>query len=106
MPAGQGHLHRILHGGLFQERQQQGAPGPTGAGIAGQRVRCAVHPASPRLNHVRGRKTAVRVVITVHRHAQLLQVIHTWRPPRTLPRRLDRGQQQCHQDADDRDHHQ
>jgi len=46
----------------------------------------------------------MRIVMVVHRDADLVQVIGTLRAPRRLAGRLHRGHQQCHQDADDGDH--
>ena len=44
--------------------------------------------------------------VVVHRQRQLPQIVLALAPPRRLARRLNRRQQQRHQDADDGDHHQ
>ena len=48
----------------------------------------------------------MRAVVIVHRQSNLLQIVQALGPPRRFPRRLNGGQQQGDQDADDGDHHQ
>jgi len=52
------------------------------------------------------RQDPVGVVIVMQRQADLLEVVRTSRPARRFPRRLHRREQQCGQNADNRDHHQ
>jgi len=49
---------------------------------------------------------SVSVVVVQQCQAELLLVIDALQPPGRFPRRLDRGQQQGYQNADDGDHHQ
>ena len=48
----------------------------------------------------------LRVVKIQRRQAKVLEIVYTLRPPRGFAGGLDCRQQQCDQDADDRDHHQ
>jgi len=73
---------------------------------AGRRLAVVDGAIGCRHDLVSGWKTAVGIVKVVHPDPLLLQVVHTLRPPRRLAGRLDGGQQQRNQDADDRDHDQ
>src|SRR3954468_22714263 len=50
------------------------------------------------------RKPSLRLQMIARRHAQLPQIVDALAPPCRLARRLNRGQQQRNQDANDRDH--
>ena len=52
------------------------------------------------------REIAVRVVIHLQREAELFDVVKALAPPGSFAGRLNRGQQECHQNADDRNHDQ
>ena len=52
------------------------------------------------------REAPQRVVVVVHRQADLLEIVDALSTPRSLAGRLDGGQQQGDQDRDDRDHDQ
>jgi len=52
-----------------------------------------------------GRELLVHIVVVVLREGDLFHVVAALRAAGRLPRCLDRGKQQGHQDGNDRNHH-
>ena len=65
-----------------------------------------VRVARPRPAPTAGRKVTLHVVMVLKTKADLLEVILALRAAGGFPRGLHGRQQQCYQDADDRDDHQ
>jgi hypothetical protein len=84
-------LNLLMHLVLFEERKQLNErTDPIGL--------YAPKPASAVGKYLEG------VGVIVHRDAELFEMVRALHPPRSLAGRLDRGQEQCHQDANDCNH--
>ena len=94
---GNGGVDQLVQRGLLDVRHDSRAPRPAGAAVVeveldGRRVA--------------GRQALAGVEVVVQRQADLLEIVAALRSPRGLARRLDGGQEQGDEHADDRDDHQ
>ena len=92
--------HLLVEGRLLQVGEDQRRPGvhEAAAALAADQQVAVVY--------LQRRQAAHRRMVIVHRQADLLEIVGALHPPRRLPGRLHRRQQQRNEDPDDGDHHQ